>query len=66
MQLCKIPSPYVLSGRPFGNSAAFRIPWEALLLYAGVLLLLMLLSTLYGLWLLRRMTPIEAIREENV
>ena len=57
---------YVLSGRPFGNSAAFRIPWEALLLYAGVLLLLMLLSTLYGLWLLRRMTPIEAIREENV
>ena len=57
---------YVLSGRPFGNTTAFHLPWEALLLGAGVILFLVLLSALYGLMLLRRTTPIEAIREENI
>ena len=53
-----------LTGR--GTSSAFEPPWNALLLGAGVILLLMVLSTLYGLRLLKKTTPIEAIREENI
>ena len=53
-----------LTGR--GVSSDFQPPWNALLLGAGVILLLMVLSTLYGLRLLKKTTPIEAIREENI
>ncbi len=49
-----------------GVSSGFQPPWNALLLGAGVILLLMVLSTLYGLQLLKKTTPIEAIREENI
>ena len=49
-----------------GASSGFQPPWNALLLGAGVILLLMVLSTLYGLQLLKHTTPIEAIREENL
>ena len=49
-----------------GVSSDFQPPWNALLLGAGVILLLMVLSTLYGLRLLKKTTPIEAIREENI
>jgi putative ABC transport system permease protein len=49
-----------------GVSSGFQPPWNALLLGAGVILLLMVLSTLYGLRLLKKTTPIEAIREENI
>lgn len=49
-----------------GVSSDFQPPWNALLLGAGVILLLMVLSTLYGLQLLKHTTPIEAIREENI
>ena len=49
-----------------GVSSGFQPPWNALLLGAGVILLLMVLSTLYGLQLLKHTTPIEAIREENI
>ena len=49
-----------------GVSSDFQPPWNALLLGAGVILLLMVFSTLYGLRLLKKTTPIEAIREENI
>ena len=49
-----------------GASLGFQPPWNALLLGACVILLLMVLSTLYGLRLLKKTTPIEAIREENI
>lgn len=49
-----------------GVPSAFQPSWSALLLGMGVILLLMVLSTLYGLRLLKHMTPIEAIREENI
>ena len=49
-----------------GSNTSFQPPWSALLLGVGVILLLMILSALYGLQLLKRTPPIEAIREENV
>ena len=48
------------------SSSGFQPPWGALLLGAGMIILLMLLSTLNGLRLLKHTTPIEAIREENI
>ncbi|MBP3729282.1 MAG: ABC transporter permease, partial [Lachnospiraceae bacterium] len=48
------------------SSSVFQPPWGALLLGSGMIILLMLLSTLNGLRLLKHTTPIEAIREENI
>ena len=58
---------FVLNELAGGNSSSgFQPPWNALLLGTGVILLLMVLGTLYGLRLLKHTTPIEAIREENI
>ena len=58
---------FILSKLAGGSSSpGFQPPWGALLLGAGVIVLLMVLSTLNGLRLLNHMTPIEAIREENI
>ena len=43
-----------------------KLPWGTFALGAGCILLLLLLGTLYGLFLLKKKTPIEAIREENI
>ena len=46
--------------------SAFVLPWKVILLGTGLIISTMFLSALYGLHLLKRATPIEAIREENV
>ena len=60
--LCYVLHRLEASGMPL----AYRPPWGALLLGISLILLLMLVSTLYGLRLLKHATPIEAIREENI
>ena len=60
--LCYVLHRLKASGMPL----AYRPPWGALLLGISLILLLMLVSTLYGLRLLKHTTPIEAIREENI
>ena len=60
--LCYVLYRLEASGMPL----AYRPPWGALLLGISLILLLMLVSTLYGLRLLKHTTPIEAIREENI
>ena len=55
---------YVLYRMEKGSSSAvFRLPWSALLLGAGLIFLLMLAGILYSMRLLRKQTPLEAIRQ---
>ena len=45
------------------SSSLFRLPWGAILLGAGLVFILMLAGILYSMRLLRKQTPLEAIRQ---